>query len=242
VEIVITLEAGLGSNINDTIRRAIRSANTGSDSVQFEFNGVTVIVTASSRPSDVYRDWLRGLCGYLGKNPTVGPVYAAELKAAELASDAAIETQNKARREHQRQEMERADAAKKNELDSILNAAGPLLLTDQAAWNANTILNSADPYSARVVSYASDWGRLMQAKMASGANLEDIASDTSHMADTDGITGFMYGAAVAILSKFWVHGDRLRRWHNKDTQLGTEGDAANESGGVLNTAIISIGQ
>lgn len=33
---------------------------------------------------------------------------------------------------------------------------------------------------------------------------------------------------------------KLRRWHNKDIQLGTEGDAANESGGVLNPALLHI--
>jgi len=33
----------------------------------------------------------------------------------------------------------------------------------------------------------------------------------------------------------------LRRWHNKENQIGTEGDKANESGGVLNPALLSIG-
>ena len=35
--------------------------------------------------------------------------------------------------------------------------------------------------------------------------------------------------------------DRLRRWHNKATQIGTEGDKANETGGVLNPALLTIG-
>lgn len=61
------------------------------------------------------------------------------------------------------------------------------------------------------------------------------------LANTDGITGFMYGCAVSGLAKFWKHGEQLRRWHNKDSQLGTEGDEANESGGVLNPAILTIG-
>jgi len=51
----------------------------------------------------------------------------------------------------------------------------------------------------------------------------------------------MYGCAVVILSKCWEHGEALRRWHNKDTQIGDEGDRANESGGVLNPALLSIG-
>ena len=59
--------------------------------------------------------------------------------------------------------------------------------------------------------------------------------------DQEGITGFMYGCAVGILSQVWVHGEQLRRWQNKDTQIGTEGDEANEKGGVLNPALLRFG-
>ena len=37
------------------------------------------------------------------------------------------------------------------------------------------------------------------------------------------------------------YGDQLRRQHNLKTQLGNEGEKANESGGVLNPALLSIG-
>ena len=77
--------------------------------------------------------------------------------------------------------------------------------------------------------------------MFAGDELEDIAEETSHSADTDGITGFMYGAAVSTLASSWKHGERLRCWHNLDTQLGNEGKRANESGGTLNPAILNIG-
>ena len=68
----------------------------------------------------------------------------------------------------------------------------------------------------------------------------DVAKQTSHDADLEGITGFMYGCAVSILSKCWKHGEDLRRWHNLDTQIGNEGEKANESGGVLNPALLSV--
>jgi hypothetical protein len=58
--------------------------------------------------------------------------------------------------------------------------------------------------------------------------------------DYNGITAYMYGCAVGILAAVWVHGEQLRRWHNKDVQIGDEGDRANESGGVLNPAIICV--
>ena len=59
------------------------------------------------------------------------------------------------------------------------------------------------------------------------------AEEASHIADTEGITGFQYGCAVGILSQVWVHGEKLRRWHNLDRQIGNEGELANEKGGVM---------
>lgn len=51
----------------------------------------------------------------------------------------------------------------------------------------------------------------------------------------------MYGVAVSTLAKVWKHGEALRMWHNLTTQLRDEGEKANESGGVLNPACLSIG-
>ena len=50
----------------------------------------------------------------------------------------------------------------------------------------------------------------------------DNAKQLSYEADRDGITGFMYGAAVSILSQYWEYGECLRKWHNKD--YGYDGD------------------
>lgn len=115
----------------------------------------------------------------------------------------------------------------------------------EAEYAEYTALNSKDPYSARCVSYGEDWANLMEAAIGDSPDpagvIVDVAQATSREADTDGITGFMYGAAVAGLARFWEHGEALRHWHNKDIQIGTEGDKANESGGVLNPAIVIIG-
>jgi hypothetical protein len=67
------------------------------------------------------------------------------------------------------------------------------------------------------------------------------AEKFSISSDVEGITGFMYGWSVGCLSRAWRHGEQLRRWHNKGTQIGNEGDKANETGGVLNPAILRIG-
>ncbi len=103
------------------------------------------------------------------------------------------------------------------------------------------IANNNDPYGSGVVRYAEKWAELMEASLAMGTELKEIAETTRGEADTEGITGFMYGCAVRGLAYFWVHGEELRRWHNLDTQLHDEGEKANESGGVLNPALLNIG-
>lgn len=60
----------------------------------------------------------------------------------------------------------------------------------------------------------------------------DNAKQLSYEADKGRITGFMYGAAVSILSKYWEYGECLRKWHNKD--YGYDGD------GIVNPAVITV--
>lgn len=113
-------------------------------------------------------------------------------------------------------------------------------LKDPEGWQ-KTVDNNQDPYGAAGVGFARRWAELMEAKIDEGKPLALIAEATSHEADTEGITGFMYGCAVSILSQVWEHGEELRRWHNLATQIGKEGERANENGGTLNPALLVIG-
>lgn len=106
-----------------------------------------------------------------------------------------------------------------------------------------------DPYGRRCFTYAEDWANLLEKQIEHDKGtktveqvIEKYADAFSHTADTDGITGFMYGAAVSILANAWIHGDLLRRWHNLKIQIRDEGEKANANGGVLNPAILNIGE
>ena len=112
-------------------------------------------------------------------------------------------------------------------------------LKDEATWK-RFVEKNIDPYGKECVDFAERWADLMEKKLAEGCEVETIAKETSHEADTEGLTGFMYGAAVSMLSRVWEHGEALRTWHNLDTQIGDEGEKANQSGGVLNPALLSI--
>lgn len=118
-------------------------------------------------------------------------------------------------------------------------------------WDEGLAKNS-DPYGNAVYRFASEWATRMEAGMQADGVDEAIDESvamwitvkaSSHMsaADDEGITGFMFGCAMSMLAAWWKHGEQLRRWHNLETQIGNEGEKANESGGVLNPAILSIG-
>jgi len=106
-------------------------------------------------------------------------------------------------------------------------------------WNKGLEKNS-DPYGNAVFVYAKSWAELMEESIDKGNEIQDIAKELSHKADTDGITGFMYGAAVATLAGCWKYGEELREWHNLDAQIGSEGEEANKKGTTLNPALLSI--
>ena len=101
---------------------------------------------------------------------------------------------------------------------------------------------NSNPYERRCFTYAECWAELMEDLITKDNLIRDIAKETSRIADTDGITGFMYGMAVSILSKCWIHGEELRIWHNLGTQINDEGKKANKGKGVLNPALLSIGE
>lgn len=73
---------------------------------------------------------------------------------------------------------------------------------------------NTDPYGAAAIRYAKRWADLMERRMTHGRSLAQVATATSHEADTESITGFMYGIAVSVLATSWEHGEELRRWHN----------------------------
>lgn len=93
-------------------------------------------------------------------------------------------------------------------------------------------VNSTDPYGKGIITYLEKWADLMEEKLAEGHKLVDIAQETSHKANEEGITGFMYGAATNILSQVWEHGEELRVLHN--AKYGHSG------AGCVNPAIITV--
>lgn len=111
-------------------------------------------------------------------------------------------------------------------------------ITNQDLWN-DYVEKNTSAYGREIIEYAARWANLIEAEIEKGQALEDIAKETSHQADTNGITGFMFGAAVHTLARTWKHGESLRQWHNLD--CGPEqGKKANQQGGTINPAVFTM--
>ena len=226
-----------GSTINEAIAEAISIATKEDAEICFDFNSVQVKIRADSNPRLILRDWRRGSHGY--HSDVVGPYPADELTDEQKWNDLSIKHENEKRADRARKEYRKKLTAKKQALDREIENC-PLDLIDEEFWS-NTVARNQDIYSHGIIRYAERWARLMQARIKSPDEIKHIAKQASHDADIEGITGYMYGSAVRILSRTWRHGEALRRWHNLEIQLHDEGEKANESGMVLNPAILCIG-
>lgn len=96
---------------------------------------------------------------------------------------------------------------------------------------------NSDSYGRACFTFAERWAELLEAEISKSDDVMKVfvenAYKLSHEADTEGITGFMYGCAVSILSQCWEYGEYLRKWHNKEYNY--DGD------GVVNPAILTVG-
>ena len=98
--------------------------------------------------------------------------------------------------------------------------------------------NNLDPYGHACFTFAERWADLLEKKIKSCKTepmqvIIENAEETSRAADTEGITGFMYGCAVSILAECWEYGEELRKWHNKEYDY--------KGARVVNPAIMTIG-
>lgn len=224
----------IGWHIEAAIKKLIE--NAPSETI---FNDVTIYADHDSSADLLYRDWSRAMSGYI-KGP-VGPHPMPVLTASELANDAAIEKQNEARRMEADRAYREKEARERAEYDAAMSAA-PAMERDEEKWQEGVAAQKGDGYGLGVYGFAEAWARLMQAKIAEGKEIGEVADSCCSLADKGyGITGFMYGCAVSVLAHCWKHGEELRRWHNCKTQIRDEGERANESGGVLNPALLTIG-
>lgn len=78
------------------------------------------------------------------------------------------------------------------------------------------------------------WAKLMQIEIAKGKTVKECADEAKKGLGYLGITGFQYGCVVSALAHYWIHGEELRKWHNKEYGVSEDKE------GVVNPAILTI--
>jgi len=222
------LNAGWINTIHETVAVAFAQAVKNDTEVEFDFNGINCVVSATTDTTTLMRDYFNA---HLMEWKEIGPNPVAEYSTETFT---AIETAKaeQARKDAERHaEYERKEAAKLEAFNKEVEGV-EMELSNPEAWNSWKTKNT-DPYGKGCVDFAEGWAKLMQKHMAEGKTLEECADADSHSADVGGITGFMYGAATQMLAQCWKHGAELKKWHN--TKYGQP-----EAEGTVNPAVMTF--
>lgn len=102
--------------------------------------------------------------------------------------------------------------AKRKAIEVKLRGAPNIELSNVARWKRYKVANRCGLGKA-LMNHAERWARLMQVELADGKSLEDVARDTFHEADLEGVAGASGGFTLRVLVECWKHGERLHQWH-----------------------------
>jgi hypothetical protein len=221
------LNSGWINTIQETIAVAFAQAVRNETEVEFDFNGINIVVSSNTNATHLLRDYFNA---HLMEWKEIGPVTVDKypLETIVAIENAKIEQDRKEK--VKRKEYEDKQAKKMEDFNKEIEGI-EMEFSNKEGWD-KTVAANKDEYGKGIITYAENWAKLMQKHLAEGKTLEECYDKDSTAADVEGITGFMFGAATNILAHTWKHGEELRKIHNK--QYGLEGD------GVANPAIITV--
>lgn len=109
----------------------------------------------------------------------------------------------------------------------------PVKETAISDWETYKRVNSGESYGRGIIRYATIWVQYMEYLTKKyGMKMSEIWDRCSNLANVDGVTGFMYGAAASIISRVWQFGEEFRKCYNSKW---------NYSGaGTVNPAVLTI--
>lgn len=226
-----------GFFLEGVIDEAIFKAKEENRLIKFCLVGVTASVLADSDSKLLRRDFWRAMKYFIDRS-SVGPYPKARLTRSEIKHDALMEEEGTLEsRERRREGFGGCDGTEQsyranNKLDQALRFDAK----NQKEWEEYK--NETGYYWCRYMEY---WARIMQYEMEDNMKpLAEIALSASDEAcSVVSVSGRVFVSAVAALSKYWKHGEELRRWYNLHVQHGNEGKKANESGSVLNPNVLN---
>lgn len=221
------LRTGAGDSFNNVSANAKDIANDRNFTVEFDFNGVKCLVNSTTNLEWLYRDYCNS---WIMKWKEVGADcvedYSDEIKLElKRREDIAEEKRKKEEVAYKERELEQRSMFE----EKVKNVN--MGFKSESDWKMGKE-NNKDEYGSCIYEYAEGWAKLMQAEILNGMKVKDVAESTSREMSFLGISGYMYGAAVSILSECWLYGEDLRKWHNKEYN--------HEGEGVVNPAILTI--
>jgi len=116
-------------------------------------------------------------------------------------------------------------------------------LEDWQAW----VDNNQDPYgkccidvARKVMEFLDEEPNTPIEKGEGHFGVSGLINRADESIKAGGITGFMAGAVATMVSHCHSRGEEFRKMWNLDTQIGSEGEKANEGKGVLNPALLKL--
>lgn len=190
------IETFAGNNFTDVSKDAKELATSKSIVVEFEFNGVTCLVSKYTDLNSLHRDYMNS---WTMKWKTVGPDCVAEYSPEtrkELERRKKIEEEESVKRQKEYQ----VKVAKETEQFNEKVEGIKLELSDKEKWEKSRSMNS-DGYGKAALDYAEGWAKLMQIEIDNGKSIEECYDYTQKGLGFFGITGFQFGCAVSVLSE-----------------------------------------
>lgn len=183
---MIQYEPHAGMPISKACEEAIRKACEANEPAEFDFNEIKLVAEPGMDPLDLANQYAKE-----------SERRRKEYEASEAYKKALAEGEERDRKA-------REDYAKAME-DTLERPS----LIDSATWEKAEASNQ-DPYGARALEYARDWGVMMEKEISPAKKLtKEIVDRCAELADYDGITGFMHSWAKGLLIRTWLYGAEL---------------------------------
>lgn len=226
------LETMIGENFNQVAEKAKQIAKEKNCIVEFDFNGITCLVSDKTVLEWLHRDYSNA---HIMKWKIVGHeckmVYDYDTEIELLSRQLAQAKRFKKEAEQRRKEEKNNERTLAKQLRGIALEIIPEKIKEYVKY----VNKNKDGYGKAVIDYSEAWAKLMQMQIAKGKTIAQCAEETQKPLDFFGITGFQYGCVVKGLAYFWKHGEELRKWHNKEYGV------PETEKGVVNPAILTIG-
>ena len=228
------LETFGGDSFRAVAEKAREIAKKKKVIVEFEFNGVTCLVSNKTVVEWLNRDYCNA---HIMEWKTVGHDCPM---AYDHDTEIELRTRQLKQATQQKEEDKKQAMANQKEADAIKEETKEVkfevIAGKEKEYKKYVEDNSKDGYSKAVVDYSDSWAKLMQVEISKGKTIVECTDETQEGLGYMGITGFQFGCVMQALSSYWKHGEELRKWHNK--AYGVSEDEK----GVVNPAIMTIGK